>query len=96
MFINIAVLKLTENSPKISAVESLFTEAVSQRCSVKNVFLKISQISQENTCARDSFLIKLHASGEFCKISKNTFSHRTTPVAASVFSKLQVDDPQLP
>ena len=32
-------------------------------CSVKNVFLEISQISQENTCARVSFLIKLQASG---------------------------------
>ena len=34
-------------------------EAVIQRCSVKAVFLKISQNSQENTCARVSFLIKL-------------------------------------
>ena len=38
-------------------------EAVVQRCSVKNVFLEISQNSQENTCARVSFLIKLRASG---------------------------------
>ena len=30
-----------------------------QRCSVKKVFLKILQNSQENTCARVSFLIKL-------------------------------------
>ena len=35
------------------------TEAVAQRCSVKKVFLEISQNSQENTCARVSFLIKL-------------------------------------
>ena len=34
-----------------------------QRCSVKKVFLEISQNSQENTCARVSFLIKLQASG---------------------------------
>ena len=34
------------------------TEAVVQRCSIKKVFLGISQNSQENTCARDSFLIK--------------------------------------
>ena len=39
------------------------TEAVAQRCSVKKVLLKISQNSQENTCARASFLIKLQASG---------------------------------
>ena len=39
------------------------TEAVVQRCSVKKVFLEISQNSQENTCARVCFLIKLQASG---------------------------------
>ena len=33
-------------------------EAVAQRYSVKKVFLEISQNSQENTCARVSFLIK--------------------------------------
>ena len=36
-------------------------EAVVRRCSVKKVFLKISQNSQENTCSRVSFFIKLHA-----------------------------------
>ena len=35
--------------------------AVARRCSVKKVFLKILQNSQENTCARASFLIKLQA-----------------------------------
>ena len=44
-------------------------EAVVQRCSVKKVFLKISQSSQENTC-------------EFCEISKNTFFYRTPLMAA--------------
>ena len=39
------------------------SEAVAQRCSVKKVLLEISQNSQENTCARVSFLIKLQASG---------------------------------
>ena len=57
-------------------------------CSVKKVLLEISQNSQENACARVSFLIKLQAgacnfikkdtlaqvfSCEFCKISKNSF-----------------------
>ena len=37
------------------------TEAVDQACSVKKVFLEISQNSQENTCARVCFLIKLQA-----------------------------------
>ena len=52
----------------------------------KKVLLEISQNTQENTCARASFLIKLQAcnyikkeivaqvfSCEFCKISKNSF-----------------------
>ena len=34
-------------------------KAVAQTCSVKKVFLEISQNSQENTCARASFLINL-------------------------------------
>ena len=38
-------------------------EAVARRCSVKEVFLEILQNSQENTCARVSFSIKLQASG---------------------------------
>ena len=73
-------------------------EAVARRFSVKNVFLKILQNSQENTCARGSFLIKLQAkacklikketlaqvfSCEFCEIFKNNFFYRTLPVAAS-------------
>ena len=37
----------------------LVSEAVVQRFSVEKVFLEISQNSQENTCARVSFLTKL-------------------------------------
>ena len=40
---------------------SLYVEALVRRCSVEKVFLEISQISQEKTCARVSFLIKLQA-----------------------------------
>ena len=70
-------------------------EGVSRRCSIKKVFLKISQNSQENTCVRVSFLIKVQAEAwNFiktntlaqvfsCEILKNTFFHRTPPVAAS-------------
>ena len=54
-----------------------YLEAVVQRCSVKEVFLEISQNSQENTCTRVSFLIKLQAS----------FLHRTPLVAASYYLK---------
>ena len=35
------------------------TEAASSRCSVKKVYLEVLQNSQENTCVRISFLIKL-------------------------------------
>ena len=38
-------------------------EAVAQTCSVKQLFLEISQNSQKSTCARASFLIKLQAWG---------------------------------
>ena len=73
-------------------------EAVVQMCSVKKLFLEFSQISQENTCARVSFLIKMQAyacnfikketlaqvfSCEICEISKNIFFHRTPLVAVS-------------
>ena len=54
-----------------------FSEAVTLRCSVKKVFLKISKISQENACnfikketlAQVSFC-------EFCKVFKNIFFHK--------------------
>ena len=39
-------------------VLELIAEAVSQRCSVKKVFLEILQNSQESTCARVSFFKK--------------------------------------
>ena len=38
----------------------LVVEAVVQRCSMKKVFLDISQNSRENTCARAFFSIQLH------------------------------------
>ena len=37
--------------------ENLNPEAVAQKCSVKKVFLEITQNSQENTCARVSFSV---------------------------------------
>ena len=40
-------------------------EAFFRNCSVKKVFLKNSQNSQENICVRVSFLIKLQASDLF-------------------------------
>ena len=38
------------------------SEAVARRCSVKEVLLEISQNSQENSCTKVSFLIKLQPS----------------------------------
>ena len=73
-----------------SFLEQLFTEippeseAAVQRCSVKKVFLEISQNSQENTCviflSRDSSTVIFC---EICEISKNAFFYRTSLVAAS-------------
>ena len=74
-------------------------QAVTERRSIKKVFLEISQNSKEKTCARVSFLIRLQAetifkketlaqvfSCEFYKIYKNTFSYKTLPVAVSEMS----------
>ena len=73
------------------------TEAVAQKCSVKKVFLEISQNSQENLCQspffnkvtglRPATLLKETLaqvfSCEFCENSKNIFLHKTSLVAAS-------------
>ena len=54
-----------------------FRKVVAQSCLTKNVFLKISQNSQETTVVQVSFLIKRlpqrSFSCEFYKIHKNTF-----------------------
>ena len=57
----------------------IILEAVAQRCSVKKVYLEITQNSQENTCARAQVF-----SEEFCEISKNTFSDKIPLGAACV------------
>ena len=43
--------------------ENTWKPAVVWTCSVEKVLFEISQNSQENTCARVSFLMKLQASG---------------------------------
>ena len=58
-------------------------EAVVQSCSAKKLFLEISQNSQENTCARVSFLIKLQALGRcfpdnFVKFLRTPFYWQNT------------------
>ena len=74
------------------------SEAVAQKCSVKKVFLEISQNSQENNRGQSIFFNKVAGpacnfikkdaltqvfSCEFWEISKNTVSYRTLLVAAS-------------
>ena len=49
------------HSLNVSKYYEPLTEAVTKRYSVKKVFLEILHNSQENTCARVSFLIKLQA-----------------------------------
>ena len=58
-------------------------EAVAQTCSVKKVFLEISQNSQENTCANVSFLIKLQQVP--ASLLKTRLWHRCFPVNFAKF-----------
>ena len=77
----------------------LKTEAVVQRCSVKKVFLKISQNPQENTCARVSFLIKLKASAiEAIEGNKhfNSPGHNFITNTKFVFSKQLMNKTNIP
>ena len=73
-----------------------FSEASTGGVLLKKVFLEISQNSQENNCARLSFLIELQAwdcketlaemfSSEMCKISKNIFFTEHLRTTASEF-----------
>ena len=57
---------------KIKALYLYFTEAVTRRCSVKKLFLKISQSSQESTCVGVSFLIIFFSFFIFLKRGSNT------------------------
>ena len=64
----------------LTVVVSLIT-----RCSpellCKKVILEISRNSQENTCARDSFLIKLQVSGlKTVTLLKKNLCHKCFPV----------------
>ena len=61
----------------------LSTEAVTRKCSVKKVFIEILQAC--NFIKKETRAQVF--SSEFCESSKNTFSYRTPPVAASVNRK---------
>ena len=60
-FVNTCGISISASNMKMSMYKNQCKEAVAQTCSVKKVFLEISQNSQENTCARVSILIKLQA-----------------------------------
>ena len=59
-------------------------EAVLQKCSVKKVFLEISEHSQENTCARVSFFNKV-AGLKPATLLKKRLWHRCFPMNAVKF-----------
>ena len=88
IWLNCLYCKTVKTSTGIFFPSSVKKHSNAKRCPVKKVILEIWQNSQENTCARISFLIKLRAvpstsskrdSGtggffcEFCEIFKNTF-----------------------
>ena len=52
---------LLDLSKALHTINHELSEAVVRWCSVKKVFLEISENSQKNTCSRRSFLIKLQA-----------------------------------
>ena len=58
LVLTILLLRYTRPDDKVIS-KGFSPEAVAQGCSVKKVFLEILQNSQENTCARVSFSIKL-------------------------------------
>ena len=53
----------TKVTPERRSETSNSSEVAIRRCSVEKMFLKISHDSQENTCPRVSFLIKLQGLG---------------------------------
>ena len=59
------------------------TEAISSRCSVRKMFLKISQNSQENNCARVFSLIKLSTT-----LLKKRDWHKCFPLNFAKFLKI--------
>ena len=62
-----------------------YAEAVVRRCSVKKVFLKILQNSQENTYARVFFLIELEAT-----LLKKRLWHMCFPANFTIFLRTPV------
>ena len=59
------VAELREYLTKLQHQKISVRRSSHQRCSIKKVFLKVSQNSQENKCARVPFLIKLQGCNSF-------------------------------
>ena len=89
--------KCLTDSHMMNFLSDIIKKQPSHRCSVKKVFLEISHNSQENTCARVSYLIKFIKketlaqmfSSEFCGISKNTlFTEHLRATASDNLKKI--------
>ena len=75
--------KMREKFYTIAPLSLRKREAVVQSCYIKQVFLKISQNSQENICARALFLIKLQAT--LASLLKKRLWHKCFPVNFAKF-----------
>ena len=76
--------KLASGFPKARLY--FITVAVVRRCSVKKVFLEITQNLQKNTCARVFFFIKLQASSlRPATLLKKRLWHLYFPVSFAIF-----------
>ena len=77
-----ATMKINPSEQCLLKTYLLKNRSNHERCSIKKVFLEISQNSQENTCARVSFLIKLQALGKvpvnFAKFLRIPFLQNTS------------------
>ena len=63
--------------------QNCLSRSIHQRCSIKKVFLRISQNSQENFCVKISFLVKLQA--EPATLLKRILWHRCYAVNFAKF-----------
>ena len=78
---------LNQVIPTIDLRYFQLTEAVLRRCSVKKVFLNISQSPDACNFIKKETLTQVF-SCEFCEIFRNTFFYRTPLVAASDLSHI--------
>ena len=93
LFRSSALLKRDSNTGVFCKHSEIFTQSDVQKCSVKKVFLEVSQNSQEDTWGCNFIKKETLAqvfSCEFCKISKNTFLYRTPPVTASSYFEVHL------